>query len=288
MPPKRKPPRSPYPYTILPFSGDPSHIRKTLPEWVNEYFLIEALLRSRPVMKAYRPDDPSSLITTLAAYGITGHDPLKGTHHELLSEPRDDHEWARKMAQLGKLGLGILDLGVLAKLPPNVKIDHKDIHVTGPADGMGDCLFYLRSTNPRYVCLRIDAAKPFETILRRLRVLLRDRNQQVWKKASPHHPDGAFHAFYRRFKVTVFKNPQTWLAYFRCYDLHARGKTIKDAGDQVYLDDFNATEKASGAIQKVKHVIQHAERFAAEQERASKQRIKRPGAHKFLWPPKIS
>ncbi len=286
MPPKRKSPRTPYPYTILPFSGDPSRIRTTRPEWVNEYFLIEALLRSKPVMKAYRPDDPSTVITKLRASGITGQDPLKGTHHALLSEPLEDHEWVRKMAQLGDLGLGILDLGVIAKLPPKVKVQHNTMHVTGTADGLGDCKSYLLDPNPRYVCLRIDAAKPVETILQRLRVLLRDRHQQAIQSAFPHHPDGGWREFSRRLKQIFFRNIPAWLAYVCCYDLYQSGLTIKAAGGQVYPDDPNATEKASVAIRRVKFVIRHAERLAAEQERFGKQRVKKPGTNKFFWPPR--
>lgn len=280
MPSKKKSLRPPYPYLIPPFSGDPSRIRKTLPEWVNEYFLIEALLRSQPVMEAYRPDNPSALIAKLRACGITGHDPLNGTHHALLSEPLEDHEWAKKLYPLGYVdnSLGILDLGVLAKLPPNQTARYHDTIVAGSGDGMGDCRSYLLGTNPRYVCLRIDAAKPVETILQRLRVFLKDRHTEATQRPLLQEAS-------RRLQRTPFRNIPAWLAYVRCYDLYQSGLTIEAAGAQVYGGSAIATEKANVAIRRVTSVIRHAVRVATEQERGSKQRIKRPTPNRPFWPP---
>ena len=236
-------------------------------------------------MEAYRPDDPSALITKLRACGITGHDPLKGTHHALLSQPLEDHEWkedewAKTLYQLGYVdnSLGILDLGVIAKRPPNQTVRYHDTIVAGSLDGMGDCRSYLLGTNPRYVCLRIDVAQPVETILKRLRVFLKDRHTKV--KQLP-ILEGAS----RRLKKTPFRNIPAWLAYVRCYDLYQSGLTIEAAGAQVYGGSAIATEKANVAIRRVTSVIRHAVRVATEQERGSKQRIKRPTPNRPFWPP---
>lgn len=271
--------RTGYPYKILPFS-DPSKIGKPLPDWVNEFFLIEALLRSEKVMEAHRPNDKKALIDKFREYGVVGHDPLRGTHHALLSDPIEDREWERRVARLGyvDISLNILDLGILAKLQPNEYVHHDNLSLCGSADGQADCLAYLRDTSPRFVCLRIDAAQPVETILKRLRLLLRERHKQV----KQHSPEAGF---YDRLQKTPFRKVTAWLEYFRCYDLFQSGQTEEAAGAQVYPRDIIATAKANTAIRRVKFVIQHAERVAHGQERARKERTKKPIKNRPFWPP---
>jgi hypothetical protein len=279
---KKKSARSGYPYKILPFSGDPSKIGTPPPISVNEYFLIEALLRSEKVMEAYRQGGEQALITKFREYGIVGHNPLHGSHHGLLSEPVVDKEWGEKIAQLGQvdMGLGILDLGILATLPPNVNVHHGNLMLCGANDGLADCLAYLRNSNPRFLCLRIDTSHPVETIITRLRDLLRERNKQATK--VPLH--GIFE-FYARLEKTPFRKIKAWLEYIQCYDLFKSGKTTEAAGEQVYDGSVIASEKANTAVRRVKALIKHAEAVASEQEQANKERIKKPKKNRILWPP---
>ena len=231
-------------------------------------------------MKAHRSNDKKALIDKFRAYGVVDHDPLRGTHHALLFEPREDREWERKVTRLGyvDMSLGILDLGILAKLPPNEYVHHDNLTLCGANDGLADCLAYLRDCSSRFVCLRIDAAQPVETILKRLRLLLRERHKLI--EQSPHNA-----GFYDRLEKTPFRNIKAWLEYLRCYDLFQGGQTNEDVGSQVYPRDFIATAKANTAIRRVRFVIQHAERVAAGQEQARKDRIKKQIKNRPLWPP---
>lgn len=279
---KKKSARSGYPYKILPFSGDPSKIGTPPPISVNEYFLIEALLRSEKVMKAYRPDDKLALISKFRECGIVGHSPLDGTHHALLSEPVVDKEWAKKIAQLGHvdMGLGILDLGILATLPPNVNVHHGNLMLCGPSDGLADCLAYLRNSNPRFLCLRIDTSHPVGTIIARLRSLLREKQKQATKVL----PDNLV-GFSDRLQKTPFRKIKAWLEYLQCYDLFQSGKTTEATGKQVYNGNDNESDRANLAIRRVKYLIKYAEDLASEQEQENKKRIKKPKKNRTLWPP---
>ena len=98
-----------YPYRILPFHDTVA--KKPLPIWVNEFFMIEAVLRSPKTMRAYRQalseggrtGANQALLEELKRYGIRGHDPLTGSHHALLATvPPTDAVWKEKMAQLGQ------------------------------------------------------------------------------------------------------------------------------------------------------------------------------------------
>ncbi len=232
-------------------------------------------------MEAYQ-HHPSSLIPTLSVWGIINQDPLKGTHHALLSEYPEgfDREWAKETAKHGQLNvrLNILDLGVLAKLPSSEGF---------PSTGESACLAYLRGTDPRYVCLRIDAVHPVETVLKQLRVLLRDRHQQAFQGSHPHHSDGESSEFFRRRKQTFFRNIPAWLAYFHCYDLYQSGLTIEEVGRQVYRGDINAADNAGVAIRRVKRVIRHAESLTAELagQEGSLKRGQLVKHRTFYWPP---
>ena len=277
---RKKSARSGYPYEILPFSGDPTKIGTPSPSSVNEYFLIEALLRSEKVMKVYEQGGEHALVTKFGEYGVVRHKPLRGSHHALLSKPVVDKEWGKKMAQLGHvdIGLGILDLGILATLPPNVNVHHGNLMVGGPNDGLADCLAYLQHSNPRFICLRIDTRHPVETIITRLRPLLRERHEQA-KNMAPAFP------FYEHLEKTPFRKIKAWFEYLQCYDLFMSDKTTEAAGEQVYGKSVIAAEKANTAIRRVKALVTHAEDVAREQEQANKKRIKKPKKNRILWPP---
>lgn len=174
-----------YPYAILPFRG--TVVKKPLPLWVNDFFMVEAILRSPKTMTAYRQalrkggrkGAHQALLQELKRYGIRGHDPMERTHHPLLiTVPPTDDVWKEKMAQLGQGSshYGILDLGVIAKLPSNATVTHKQVTVHGPANGEAECFTYLRDPDPRFMCLRLDAAYPPSVIVDEIRRLLTARH----------------------------------------------------------------------------------------------------------------
>lgn len=273
--------RNGYPYSILPFPGDPPKIDILPPRCVNEYFLIEALLRSEPVMAAYNHGGELALIAKFKDYGITDQDPLHGSHHTLLSPPGIDKALDKKLAELGyvAMDLGILDLGILATLPPR-QVHLGNMILCEPTDGLADCLAYLQNRNPRFLCLRIDTRHPAGTITERLLPLLQERYQQTQAVPRP-----AWLAFYERLEKTPVRTIKSWLDYFRCYDLFQKGKSTKAAGQLVYKDADAATEHANIAMRRVRDLIKDADEWAQAQVRASTKRIKQPTEDRPLWPP---
>lgn len=256
MSPTKKPAQSSYPYTIRPFTGDYKKIGKCPAAWVNEFFFIEALLRSPKVMAAFQAGGEQALTAIFIKYGVDGQAPLKGSHHALLSEPLRDKAWDAEMAQLGDIDtrLGIIDLGILARLPPNSIVHHGNITIHGFPDNLAECLAYLRDSNPRFLCLRIDTSAPPTKIIERLRPLLRNRHEQAKKM-----PPNKFVAVHHRQKKTPFRSVKTWLQYLQCYDLRKNGLPPKDIEAQVYPGDPIAHEKVNVAIKRVLLLIKAAE-----------------------------
>lgn len=277
--------RNGYPYPAKLFPGDPPKIGNPPPRCVNEYFLIEALLRSEPVMAAYNHGGEPALIAKFRDYGIIGQNPLRGSHRALLSRPSIDKALDKKLAELGyvAMDLGILDLGILATLPPRVQIHHDNMILCGPTDGLADCLAYLQNRNPRFLCLRIDTRQPVETIIKRLRPLLKEKHRQAQAVPLP-----AWLAFYERLKKTPVRKIESWLDYLRCYDRFQKGESTVAAGEAVYGkrgDGSKATDNANSAKRRVRGLIKSADEWAAAQARASTKRIKQPTEDRPLWPP---
>ncbi len=277
----RKQTRNGYPYKIPTFSGNPPKISILPPRCVNEYFLIEALLRSEPVMAAYNHGGKPALIAKFRDYGITDQDPLHGSHHKLLSPPGIDKALNKQLAKLGyvAMDLGILDLGILATLPPRVQIHHDNMILCGPTDGLADCLAYLQNRNPRFLCLRIDTRHPVKTIIDGLRPLLTEKHRQAQAVSLP-----AWLAFYECLKKTPVRTIKSWLDYLRCYDLFQNGESTVAAGEAVYGDNDAATEHANSAKRRVRVLIKDADEWAQAQVRASTKRIKQPTEDRPLWP----
>jgi len=235
-----------YPYTILPFPGDPNKISQSNPLCVNIYFLGEALLRSPKAMDAYR-EGYEHYRSHLRKLGI-GYDLLKGEHHFFLTMDTSDpskNQGASAFINAGFVADGILDLPTLARHTPTAQLK---------VGGEDWSLELLRSTDPRYLCLRLDASCSPNALIKRLRPLLQDRYEQV--KNAPF--DSPFARFYRA-KTTPFRNISTWFQYFQCYDLRQSNLTVALIAERVYPDDTNALDKAKLAIRRVQAVIRTAE-----------------------------
>jgi hypothetical protein len=252
-----------YPYRILAF--DRTVAKKPLPVWVNEFLMIEAVLRSPKTMKAYRQalakggrkDARQALIEELKRYGIRGHDPMNKTHHALLTTvPLPDVVWKEKMAQLGRGSshCGILDLGVIAKLPPNATVTHEQVTVHGPTNGEADCLAYLRSPDPRFMCVRLDKAYPPSVIVGELRRLLAEEHPR-FKHARFTGLFGKTHRTAQR----RFRNIPTWLRYLKCYDLQMSGSSIDEIATQVWADSRDPINLTNKALQAVRRLIKTVE-----------------------------
>ncbi len=201
------------PYKILPFSGDIKLTSKCSPIARHEFFRIEALLRSEPVMSAYMHGGEQALHRSLRDFGIIGHQPLRGTHHALLNS--DNHQSPVPPGYLDRK-LGIIDLGVLAKLPPNSAVHSEGMTIYGPQDGEAECLSYLREENSRFLCLLLDVSHPPTAIKDRLFEILKDRHAAYAAALKPERI-----SLYQRIqRANHFKEVKAWLHAFQCYDLY--------------------------------------------------------------------
>jgi hypothetical protein len=190
-------------------------------EWINEFFLIEALLRTEEVKKAYRRGKNRALMAILQDHGIIEQDPLRGTHHALLVASSEDSKANAQWAELGYVDkkLQIRDLGVVAKRPANTTSLISGVDWYWGESGEQECLRLLRHPHPRYLFLQIDAARKPQPIINRLRPLLKERHELLKQMAR-----SQLFAFHHRLQKTPFNDIPAWLRYFQCYDLrHDQG-----------------------------------------------------------------
>jgi len=256
-----------YPYRIIAFRDAPA--KNLQPIRVNEFLMIEAILRSEETISRYRESfsqlgalgGRKALVDILKRYGIVGHDPLKATHHVLLkakaSSPRNENKWNKKMASLGHLGGNskILDMGVLAKLPPHFSISDDMGTLYGPVSGEADCLAYLKSNNPRFLCLRLDTSYAPSAIIDDLRALLQARHKQ-FKHARF---TGPFSHLYEMQQPRI-RDIQAWLQYLHCYDLQKKGHSIDDIADQVFPESRDSVARTNQGLQSVRNMIKAVQR----------------------------
>lgn len=258
--PKQEKPKTPYRFEIPPFKGDPEQITNRPQRWINEYFLIEALLRTEKAAQAYVHGDKSGLKSLFRDYGIYGQDPLTNSHHALLDGPFvKNEEFTREMEHLGwvDLELGIRDLKVAASLTPGKSYGP---FILGEQWGEPECLFYLRNTNPRFVCLMLDLSHSPSLIMNSepLLKLLKKRHEQYEEIPK----DDRF-AFYERLEKSPFSNIPAWFQYFRCYDLQRlQGLMPAQIAHYVYKnhpDPKKAMARARKALQRAAQAVKAAE-----------------------------
>ena len=278
-----------YPYTIPSLNplcrllqADPEAFKNRPAQWVNEFFLIEALLRSEKAKQAYRSGGHRELIRFFHDHNIAFQNPLKRSHHRLLTSPPE--KLVEELKEMGDVDclLGIQDLGALVTLTPDIRITRDKTTWCG-YDGEQDILESLRNSNPRFVYLRFDLAHPIDTILesKKLRRLLKKKREQFHKQPKartipivsllrrPSPSDvgdpevifrGPAFAFSdRQRKWTPFKDISNWLNYLKCDDLREKGHSPQEIAAKVYPGMKQGAEKYYSAIKRVKQAIKSAE-----------------------------
>jgi len=246
-------------------------------EWINEFFLVEILLRSKKAKEAYRQGGEAELTKIFQAHNVFDQQPLKCSHHRLLTAP--EHKLSPTFDCLGTVDsrLGIQDLGVIARLTPDtVKKKTRGTLEWPNYDGERAALALLLNPSPRFVCLRFDMAHhSAETILDSpwLRHLLRERHKQAKTLQPPtirlvRSPasgvgepeivsEGPLFAFSdRQRKWTPFKDIPGWLTNLKCYDLCEDGHRPDEIVRKVCP---NGVSQYYSAIKKIDKAIKSAE-----------------------------
>lgn len=158
-----------YPYPIPHFQLDASEeFSQPNPLCVNIFFLGEALLRSEKVIEAYGQGD-EAFRSCIEQLGLR-HNPLAGEHHTVMRLDTTIGMEQNEYTSAGFVDDGILDLKAYARFKPS------ELHRTG---GIVASLQLLRDTDPRYLCLRLDAACTPTALLNRLKSLLDERHEQA-------------------------------------------------------------------------------------------------------------
>lgn len=187
-------------------------------------------------------------------HGVFSRAPLSGSHHALITH---DKQLDEKLLRFGYLdvGLGILDLGRLARLQPGEELRHGSVVIGGPFDGGAkECALRLRSQNPQFLHLRLDLSHPPEAILGRLSVLL----HQAWKSAGNITKKGIDGRL--KPKAVPIKKIETRMKFLQCYDLQQEGRTVEQIADIMYKGLDNRVGNASQALNRAKEMIRSAGR----------------------------
>ena len=213
-----------YPYDIVPIQADPIKSIHRLPSIVNQFFLAEALLRSREIMRAYRVSN-RKYRSVLAKHGIP-FDPLSKIHHELLltdtAPSPSDKEPDAEFKKIGFVADDILDLAIAIKLGPSA--------ILGKG-GEVAILEQLRNPPPHLTFLRLDITKSWNAIKQQLEPLFRTRNTQFRAALR----DRSLPQIYPHYIKTPFEDIKAWLRYLQCYDLRIRdGLEYGDIAKRVY------------------------------------------------------
>jgi hypothetical protein len=225
------------------------------PAEANEFLLIEALLRSPKIIEAYGQHQ-ETFKSIWKEHGAFSQDPLAGSHHALLW---NDAELDAKLLELGyvDVGLGILDLGIIAKLPKEKHVHHNDLWFHGPhLGGEAECIARLRRSNPRYLHLQLDLSHPPETILTRLRNLLDKGREALSKqpyKGTKLKPVKT--GFFSSSRAVTKDKIVGKLKMLQCYDRKQQNRSIRSIANEVYGDSDAGESSASMAIYRVKKMI---------------------------------
>ena len=184
-----------HPYRIPPVSCPDAATLKRLDPWhVQEFFRVELLLRSQPVMDLYRSEEisPTSSMKLLLQYGF-GWEVLGGAPYHCLKP---------KKGPLGAIpGLTVWNTDTLAQLIEVLQKLSSGMSVSERQEMMA-------RFQERFLCLLADPALPPDTVLKALRPELeaRHRRSKATARGKP-----------RKFDV------RTWSDYLACYDLHVTG-----------------------------------------------------------------
>jgi len=276
-----------FPYTIPPVQcPDKETVDSHDPAVVLEFFRIEALLRSKAVHQLYtqrkmNPKSQTDEFTSRHAVHI-GWNALTGAHHCAL-RPNDTMAIGESFGvfkvKVRKIyspeffvGQGIVDLTGLANHDPNLAKYHMWQTLDRTEDG------------PRAVVLAIDPARPPEATIKDLRPYLRQLykpykgkkqlDEQFLNRSlksgtqrpkfiiGVHKPGVTLNSHpYRKPPFTSYKSIETWLNYFRCYDLRTtQPLSFGEIAEQVYGTNTRQTyERAEQGYKRVCKLIRCAE-----------------------------
>jgi hypothetical protein len=239
-----------YPYVIP--SVDLSRIKsKVRPLEGHEFILVETLLRSQKIIKLYKRDKQAFHAYWAMHHGILSQDPLRGSHHSLLIPNR---RLDNKLREFGYLdtGLGILDLGTIARIPVG-KIERMgSVRLIGPIDGGArECQLRLQCNSSRLLHIQLDLSYPTEVIIDALRSELHKRGRNKFKSVKRSH-----------FPVESVSRSwiETRLKYLRCYDLQQNGRSVAQIANEVYGDRDNAEGNTAQALRRARKMIRSAAR----------------------------
>jgi hypothetical protein len=240
------------------------------PHKVNEFFLIEFLLRSSRIRALYSEENGKQKFQAiLRQRGIHSQDPLSGSHHHLLIE---SEKFADEMGELGYLdvGLGILDLGKIFSLPPGYETNCDGMVLRGSFyGGEEECRSRLRMSDPlrnrRALSLYCELNHPPDVIWKRLRPILHARHEEATRQASGKEAMQVRHSSEQEIRDNQrphfnIRNVRTWLEYLYCYDYSKfENKTYGDIGALVYGKKKSATDSAKKAVKRVGQKILYVE-----------------------------
>ena len=229
----------PYSYAIPRVKCPPPEIVLQLNPWnVQEFFRIELLLRSRIVVAIYDAigDTPEGSAKLIEGYGF-GWYALRGRHRRLL-DPKTKRSLPVQIWTYPQLA----DNSGWGPNHPNWFISHMKT-LLEPTEADTAQQQYLDACRQKFVCV-IEASPnvPLDDIIEKLRPVLARRQRGVSKK-----PYGF--------------DPQTWLDYLSCYDLHEeKGLSVLKVGELVYKKSGKpARSLAKTAWQRVRDFIELAE-----------------------------
>jgi hypothetical protein len=238
---------SQYPYSIPPVDLKQVH-SKVRPLSAHEFFLVEALLRTPKIIKLYKHDKTAFDAYWRDNHGELSRNPLAGSHHLLILK---DRQFEQELLRIGYLdvGLGILDLGTIARLPRGAALRHGPIEIVGSYDGARECALRLRSTNPQFLHLRLDLSHPPQAILERLELILDAQCRRVRGKRKKD-----VSALLQREAVSL-KKIETYMRYLRCYDLQREGLPIDQIANKVYAGSDNRDGTTAQALRRARALI---------------------------------
>ena len=240
---------SPYPYKIPSIAYlKKKELKDSSSKNVLEFLRIEALLRSKDLIKLYRatfgakPTKNGDAIVIEQGI-IFGWGIRKGEHHVLLLKSYLELETQRTGQSQLKSGIHDLQIELLQESAAM----HERV-MEGIQERMSD------SSSP-FLWLEIDVRYTPTSICKKLKEMLKAKldtyNAHLKRGASPTHSS----------PKTTSLDPHTWIDYFQCYDIrHCEGKS-KSFGEiaiKVY-GDSEKREVAEHAYKRVCKLIEYAE-----------------------------
>lgn len=242
---ENSPKRGPYPYPLPPlpeFKHPAAAELKQLDSWnVQEYFRIEALLRSNTVLTLYQAEKGVTervVVTLMHKFEFDVKQALNRWHTRYLQPWNWRTDEARPIR--ASRGLKIRSYAELFDDPYMVDTLERIVKARGGRrkDELGDI-------PERFICLLIDRSLHPDVIISDLKTVL---VQLQGRRARITRP----------YKFTV----PTWLNYLDCYDLWRQNQDLSfgDIAGKVYRSkNLKTYERAEMAVKRVKQLIVEAE-----------------------------